>query len=609
MTDDTPTPAPAPEPLGSGYLLEAPIGSGAMGQVWRAATRDGAPVAIKVLRPELSGDPAVVARFVQEAQILQRLDDPHLVRVRDLVAEGSRLAIVMDLVDGPDLRSELVRRGTFRPIDAAEIVDGVLSGLAAVHAGGVVHRDVKPENVLLSGGQPVGTRLTDFGVARIVEESQKARRTTVIGTPEYLAPEVADGETPTAASDLYAVGIVLYELVCGVTPFSGGSPLAVLRRHADQQPVRPEGMPDGIWNTVVALLAKDPARRPQSAADVRRMLTEAAPAFAALPALPALTQPPTAAVTSQLTVTGLRAETEVLPVVGGTPPRSEAGRRGKRTALVAALAVVVLLLGGGAVAFALTRGSSNAAAAAATTSSAAPTTSDSPTPSPTTAAESSTASATAGVVPSVIGQTLAEAQTALTNAGLVVQVNEKLDDSQPDNTVLAQDPAAGGTVAPGSTVNLTVARKAVGVFLSTLQPVPGGSSSMQVGTATLDGQTYVHAITSGIQCSSNTNTNSTTIQYDLGRSYQQLSFKAGLTDDSDNQGVLQFVVLLDGRQIYSKRSTLGHPVTAKLDVTGGLRLEISAARTDACTYASPSVTPVWADPLLLGPPTTAGPTG
>src|SRR4051794_31593500 len=172
MTEDDA--GPALEPLGSRYLLGAAIGSGAMGQVLRATTRDGEPVAIKVLRPELSSDPGVVSRFLQERHILEGLTEPHLVRVRDLVAEGSKLAIVMDLVEGPDLRTELARRGTFPAIQAAEIVDGVLAGLAAVHAAGVVHRDVKPENVLLSGGLPSGVRLTDFGVAKLVEESQKS---------------------------------------------------------------------------------------------------------------------------------------------------------------------------------------------------------------------------------------------------------------------------------------------------------------------------------------------------------------------------------------------------------------------------------------------------
>ncbi|MCW2740406.1 MAG: hypothetical protein JWR45_828 [Blastococcus sp.] len=605
MTEDTPS--RAGEPLGSGYLLETPIGSGAMGQVFRGATRDGDPVAIKVLRPELSTDPAVVARFVQEAQILQRLDDPHLVRVRDLVAEGSRLAIVMDLVEGPDLRSDLVRRGTFRPIEAAQIVDSVLAGLAVVHAGGVVHRDVKPENVLLSGGTPGGARLTDFGIARIVEESQKSRRTTVIGTPEYLAPEVADGATPTAASDLYAVGIMLYELVAGVTPFAGGSPLAVLRRHAEQQPVRPEGMPDGIWNTVAALLTKDPAQRPRDASAVRGVLAAAATGFAATAALTPLTEPPTRVASAQPTVMGLRADTAMLPTVAAAdgPPPARPRRRGL---LIAALVLVVLLAGGGVAAFALTRDPADGGTSAAESSSR----SSSPSARSTSRSPVTTApSAPADVVPDVTGLTLTAAQAALQRAGLEFQVTEKLDDSQPDNTVVAQDPAAGGTAEPGATINLTVARKSIGVFLATLQPVAEAYYSATVGTASMNGQTFVHAIRAVTACNSGSSTTqSTVIQYDLGRKYQKLTMSVGLADDSDSQGVVQFVVLLDGRQVFSQPARLGQAVPADIDVTGVLRLEISATRIDeTCNSYSngPEATAVWADPQLFSAPGAAGP--
>jgi serine/threonine-protein kinase len=608
MTEDTPT--AAPEPLGSGYLLETPIGSGAMGQVFRAATRDGAPVAIKVLRPELSTDPAVVARFVQEAQILQRLDDPHLVRVRDLVAEGSRLAIVMDLVEGPDLRSELVRRGTFRPIEAAEIVDSVLAGLAVVHAGGVVHRDVKPENVLLAGGVPGGARLTDFGIARIIEESQKARRTTVIGTPEYLAPEVADGATPTAASDLYAVGILLYELVAGVTPFAGGSPLAVLRRHAEQQPVRPDGMPDGVWATVSELLAKDPGRRPQDATTVRRMLEGAAPGFAAAAALPPLAEPPARPLVSQPTVQGLRADTDALPTVpsaGASPAHARSRRRGL---LVAVAALLVLLVGGGGVALALSGGGDDSDAGSGGTvasESSSPRTSSSSAPRTTTGSRTTTAESTApAVVPDVTGMTLAAAQTMLKNAGLQVQVVEQVDDSRPDNTVTAQDPSAGGSIDPGATVTLTVVRKSIGTYLSTLQPVEQGYYGSTVGTTSMNGQTYVRAITAETPCTTGfSDPQSAMIQYDLGRKYQTLTMSVGLTDDSDADATVQFVILLDGRQVFSEPAGLGRSIPVNLDVTGVLRLEVSAIRTDeGCNYNSPEATAVWADPQLIAPGTT-----
>lgn len=594
MTEDNP--GSGPQPLGSRYLLEAPIGSGAMGQVWRGATREGQPVAIKLLREELSSDSGVVTRFLQEAQILKSLNEPHLVQVHDLVVEGSRLGIVMDLVEGPDLRSDLVRRGTFPPIEAAEIIDGVLAGLAAVHAGGIVHRDIKPENVLLSGGVPAGTRLTDFGVARIAEESQKARRTTVIGTPEYLAPEVADGGAPTPASDLYGVGIMLYELVTGVTPFAGGSPLAVLRRHAEQQPVRPEGMPDGIWEAVSALLVKNPAERPSDAAFVRQRLTALAPGFAQAPALRPLTEPPAPTVTAQHTVMGLRSETAVIPAVPEQTRGPEPRRR--RTGLVAALVVLlVLVLGGGVAAFALTRDGGTADANAGTVTD--PSSSSSTSERRTTSAGRTTASPTStdGEVPAVVGLSLAEAQRQVTNAGLRVKVSEVLDDAATDNTVTDQQPTEGSLLEQGETVTLTVSRRPVNVFLTSLATVGSGGSGASAGTANLNGTTYIRALTDSTSCG-----NASTLEYDLGRAYRTFSATAGLSDDSASEGALQIDVFLDGRSIFSGTSTLGQPVTIDVDVSGGLRLAISAARVEPDCSDWSSVDAVWADPILQGAP-------
>jgi serine/threonine protein kinase len=597
MTDSTPD--PQLEPLGSRYLLEEAIGSGAMGQVWRGRTRDGDPVAIKLLRPELSADSGVVTRFLQEAQILKGLDDPHLVRVHDFVAENDRLGIVMDLVEGPDLRSELARRGTFRPIEAAELTDGVLAGLAAVHAGGVVHRDVKPENVLLSGGAPGGARLADFGVARIVEESQKSRRTTVIGTPEYLAPEVADGADPTAASDLYAVGVMLYELVAGVTPFTGGSPLAVLRRHAEAQPVRPEGMPDGIWRTVTALLAKDPAQRPATAQQVREGLRAEAATFAAAPATRPITEPPKPTVTAQPTVAGIRSETATLPRVEAPAGATVAApvakkRRGPLVALLVAL--LVLAIGGGVTAFAMTR-DSNLATPVAPSST--PSEEDvSPSPAPETGTTEAEPTPDEGELPDLTGMQLREAERELRNAGLQSEVVEVFQEDVVDNSVIEQDPPAGSRVADGDVVTLTVARRPVTVQLDRLTPVEESDYGWDYTQANLDGDTYVRSLVMGTDqyCA-----NPAIVQYDLGRNFQTFSTLVGPSDGSYSQTVIQFDVRLDGRSVFSGRSKLGEPLTVDVDVTGGLRMELSVARLDpTCGSVYEEASAVWADPELQG---------
>jgi serine/threonine-protein kinase len=281
------------QPLGSRYVLHELLGRGAMGQVYRGSVRQsGAQVAVKVLKPELVSDPEVVARFFQERAILTSISHPHVVRVTDLVVEGETLGIVMELVQGADLRRFLRERGTLPPGQAIGLVCQLLDGLAAVHAAGIVHRDVKPENVLTdtAGGQPM-IRLTDFGVSRLSYGGSLTKLSTLIGTPEYMAPEVAEHDTATPAADLYSAGIVLYELLAGRTPFAGGHPLAVLRRHADHLPPPIPGLPAALWAQLQSLLAKDPAARPPSAVQAAMALSALAGSVAGIPALPAMADP------------------------------------------------------------------------------------------------------------------------------------------------------------------------------------------------------------------------------------------------------------------------------------------------------------------------------
>jgi serine/threonine protein kinase len=203
--------------LGSRYVLHDVLGRGAMGEVFHGSVREsGAAVAVKVLKAELVADTEVVSRFVQERSILTSIDHPNVVRVIDLVVEGETLGIVMELVWGQDLRRTLTEERTHPPAAAAGLIRQVLAGLTAVHDAGVLHRDVKPENILLdSYGDRVRVKLTDFGVARLTYGTSLTRTTGLIGTPDYMAPETALAGTATSASDLYSAGIVLYELLAG----------------------------------------------------------------------------------------------------------------------------------------------------------------------------------------------------------------------------------------------------------------------------------------------------------------------------------------------------------------------------------------------------------
>jgi serine/threonine-protein kinase len=262
--------------FGSRYLLGELIGRGAVGRVYHGCLREGgAAVAVKLLRDELTDQPDVVARFVQERNLLRGVDHPNLVRIRDLVVDGDDLGIVMDFVAGGDLRRAFP--GACAPAQAGRLVAQLADGLACVHEAGVVHRDIKPENVLVQPGPDGGlvARLTDFGVSRLIG-STMTKVTSLIGTPGYMAPEVGGGAPAKAPADVYALGVVLFELCTGQAPFVADNPLALLRAHADDPVPRPVGMPQPLWCLLVRMLAKDPAARP-TATQVAQELRTLAP--------------------------------------------------------------------------------------------------------------------------------------------------------------------------------------------------------------------------------------------------------------------------------------------------------------------------------------------
>ncbi|MCH0542786.1 serine/threonine protein kinase [Streptomyces sp. MUM 203J] len=276
--------------IGSRYTAHQILGRGSAGTVWLGEGPDG-PVAVKLLREDLAADQELVGRFVQERTALLGLDHPRVVAVRDLVVDGDDLALVMDLVRGTDLRTRLDRERRLAPAAAVAIVADVAEGLAAAHAAGVVHRDVKPENILLDMQGPLGpggahpALLTDFGVAKLIDTPARTKSShRIIGTPDYLAPEIVEGLPPRAAVDIYALATVLYELLAGFTPFGGGHPGAVLRRHVTERVVPLPGIPDELWQLIVQCLAKAPASRLR-ASELAARLHELAPLVAGMPPL------------------------------------------------------------------------------------------------------------------------------------------------------------------------------------------------------------------------------------------------------------------------------------------------------------------------------------
>ncbi len=336
--------------LGSRYELEAVLGRGGSGEVWRGSSPEGA-VAIKVLRPELSNDPEIVERFVRERSLLLGVQSQNVVAVHDLVIEGDRLAIVMDLVTGGDLRTRLRAERTLRPLTAVSLMVQVLDGLAAVHDAGIVHRDLKPENLLLDESDDSSIRVADFGIARLSSSTRTTRTTGLLGTPRYIAPELSIRGRVTPAVDVYAAGVTLYEMLFGRVPFDGPHPAAVLRAHAEDLPYRPEGVPDSLWAIIAAMLEKNPADRPTAveACEQLRAIRTDVVTLGAFPAQPRSGGPDTDETyttdphgnATDLTGIGRRNRSHTGPADADAPTR----RRQRWLVPAVALAVVVAVVG------------------------------------------------------------------------------------------------------------------------------------------------------------------------------------------------------------------------------------------------------------------------
>ena len=247
------------------YRLKAVLGQGGYGDVHLGVPLTGSKVAVKILNANASRDADTVTRFRREADTARRLEHPSIVRIVDVGASRGRHYIVMELVRGGSLR-RLLNGDDPSPGKVLPVLTDVARALAFAHAQGVVHRDVKPENVLLTNAGRA--KVADFGLARAVDQSSMTTEGRILGTAIYMSPEQVRGKRATAASDVYAMGVIVYEAITGARPFTADSQLGYLYQHAEVEPPRPVirgRYPAALASLALACLAKDPDARPTMA--------------------------------------------------------------------------------------------------------------------------------------------------------------------------------------------------------------------------------------------------------------------------------------------------------------------------------------------------------
>jgi serine/threonine-protein kinase len=276
--DTTLARVPIGQLLDGRYRVESHLAHGGMATVYLGTdTRLDRTVALKIMHAELASDEDFVRRFVSEARSVARLSHPNVVTVYDQGADGRTLYLAMEYVPGRTLRDLLHERTRLRPREALDIIEGVLSGLAAAHAAGIAHRDVKPENVLLVDAHSV--KVADFGLARLLTDVSHTKSGLLIGTAAYLAPEQVAGGRSDFRTDVYATGIMLFELLTGRQPFTGDTPLAVAYRHVNEVVPAPSslvpGLPPALDSLVALATSRDPDLRPADAGQFLRAVTGA----------------------------------------------------------------------------------------------------------------------------------------------------------------------------------------------------------------------------------------------------------------------------------------------------------------------------------------------
>ncbi|MCX8007767.1 MAG: Stk1 family PASTA domain-containing Ser/Thr kinase [Coriobacteriia bacterium] len=399
--------------FGRRYRVTERIGSGGMAEVFKAVDEVlGRTVAVKVLHPQYAQEPNFVARFRQEAQAAANLSHPSIVNIYDWGRDDDTYYIVMEYVRGTDLKTLVEQEGPLDPRTVAQYGAQVCAALAVAHGYGIIHRDIKPHNIVIT---PDGTvKVMDFGIAR-AGNTTMTQTGSVLGTAQYVSPEQAQGRTLSPATDLYSLGVTLYEAVTGRLPFDGDTPVAIALKHVNEEPVPPRrirpSVPASLEAVILKAMRKDPAERYESAAAMREDLLRVARGEQQAADTPAVAE------TSVLP--SVRPDEE--PLAGGRPQiRPVPDRRTNPWVWVAA-AVAMMLLGlGGAWVLGAFGGGTVA-------------------------------------VPSVVGMSEEEASATVAAAGLTIgSVTTEHSDQYELGLIMRQNPAAGARVKKGTAVDIVV---------------------------------------------------------------------------------------------------------------------------------------------------------
>jgi eukaryotic-like serine/threonine-protein kinase len=451
--------------FGGRYELQSRIAIGGMGEVWQATDLViGRQVALKILKDEYLGDPGFLERFRAEARHAALVNHEGIANVFDYGEEEGSAYLVMELVPGEALSTILEREHVLSTDKVLDIVAQTAAALQAAHAAGLVHRDIKPGNLLITPDGRV--KITDFGIARIADQVPLTATGQVMGTVQYLSPEQASGHPASPTTDIYSLGIVAYECLAGRRPFTGESQVAIAMAQINETPPDlPVTVSEPVRNLVYSCIAKNPADRPQTAAHLARAATalrrgDVQAAAAAVPAILGAAAGMTAATMLMPQAGANTAATTVLPAGAGMPEEEEQVEERKRSPWTWPLIVLIILLAlvliGTIIALALNSGNTPAATSSSgpppsTATTAPPTSSSAPPPEPTTEAPTTEQVDRAAY----IGRNVDDVRAELEGLGFVVSTQEGAPATSPDQANTVSDVNPSGPVPIGSTITVT----------------------------------------------------------------------------------------------------------------------------------------------------------